>query len=170
VSTACCPLCFTEQRAGSTRLAAHFVEHLRRVDLVGLQGKLGCGALRCREREIGALSLGGRRAPAHRGRLLAMDDSELAAAAVLWGREEEQGRASGIRCRNSGVSPRGCAARGGGASCRCLGEGGWSAGISGHHGRWSAGCSWPCLKGGEPEEWCTRPGAQGERQRASRHG
>jgi hypothetical protein len=45
-----------------------------------------------------ALSLGGRRAPARRGRLLAMDDGELAATAVLWGREEEQGRASGIRC------------------------------------------------------------------------
>jgi hypothetical protein len=27
-----------------------------------------------------------------------MDDDELAAAAVLWGREEEQGRASGIHC------------------------------------------------------------------------
>jgi hypothetical protein len=27
-----------------------------------------------------------------------MDDSELVAAAVLWGREEEQGRAPGIRC------------------------------------------------------------------------
>jgi hypothetical protein len=85
-------------RLRSEWLAAHFVEHLRRVAVVGLQGKLGCEALRCREREIGALSLGGRRAPAHRGRLLAMDDGELVAAAVLWGREEEQGRASGIRC------------------------------------------------------------------------
>jgi hypothetical protein len=27
-----------------------------------------------------------------------MDDDELAVAAVLWGREEEQGRASGIHC------------------------------------------------------------------------
>jgi hypothetical protein len=27
-----------------------------------------------------------------------MDDGELAAAAILWGRGEEQGRASGIRC------------------------------------------------------------------------
>jgi hypothetical protein len=27
-----------------------------------------------------------------------MDDGELAAAAILWGREEEQGRASGIHC------------------------------------------------------------------------
>jgi hypothetical protein len=34
--------------------AAHFVEHLQRVDLVGLRGKLGCEALRCGEREIGA--------------------------------------------------------------------------------------------------------------------
>jgi hypothetical protein len=83
---------------GAVGAAAHFVEHLRRVDLVGLRGKIGCEALRCGEREIGALSLGGRRAPARRGRLLAMDDGELAAAAVLWGREEEQGRASGIRC------------------------------------------------------------------------
>jgi hypothetical protein len=54
--------------------------------------------LRYGEREIGALSLEGRRAPARRGRLLAMDDDELAVAAVLWGREEEQGRASGIHC------------------------------------------------------------------------
>jgi hypothetical protein len=65
---------------------------------VGLRGKLGCEELRGWEREIGALSLGGRRASARQGRLLAMDDDELAAAAVLWGREEEQERAQGIRC------------------------------------------------------------------------
>ena len=34
--------------------AAHFVEHLQRVDLVGLRGKLGCEALRYGERERGA--------------------------------------------------------------------------------------------------------------------
>ena len=35
------------------RNASHrnFVEHLRRVDVVGLHGRLGCEVLRCRERE-----------------------------------------------------------------------------------------------------------------------
>jgi hypothetical protein len=45
----------------SAWLAAHFVEHLRRVAVVGLRGKLGCEELRCREMGTGALSQGGSR-------------------------------------------------------------------------------------------------------------